>query len=438
MGKKYKTWQDREHDRQKVLAQVADLLRIAALEAAVNVVDEPSDGDVPGLDAPYLAPAALEPEVYNDTNKNNDFPEMQLFNRTRLDAQKEAEMGETLTDLTTDFHNEKVKQKETTFGMWSDSYTDENAFEDADMKLGDNHSDEEESFKDTMEFPAVQPPYTNGVGEPNPAYEDVNRDTYNVTLHAEKDAPVQPGKDKTRNEGVGYTANSKAYKNPYAELVWGSNAFLEVSGRQLKAQKILNTSDSIEERGLPIMEDVGSLVDHKPRHDIKFKGLNVRIEYPQWSVKPASDGTEKMMGADYGSIIGYIGADGDELDVYVGPNHDSNHVYVMYKCHANTGEYDEDKVMLGFNSESEAINAFMVGRQPNEYGGHHEMTWKAFVKELSLLEVDDDEGSDKEAVALIDWPTDGKTDNIDAREDLQDLSIPRDQDTEQMKYGHKK
>lgn len=433
MGKKYKTWQDREYNNQKILAQVADLLRQATLEAAVDLITKDDDGDVPGLDAPYTAPMAIEPETYNDNNKSLDFPEMQLFNRTRLDAQKSAEMGETLTDLATDFHNEKGNQKETTFGMWSDSYSDENAFEDADMKLGSD----EDSIKDTMEFPAVQPPYTNGIGEPNPAYEDVNRDTYNVTLHAEKNAPVQPGKNETRNEGVGYTANSKTYKNPYADHVWGASSFVEVPGRQLKAQEILNTSDSIEERGLPQMEELSPTVSKKQKQDIKFKDIPIVIEYPQWSVKPASDGTEKMMGADYGYIPGYIGADGDELDVYVGPNHDSNHVYVMYKCHVDTGDYDEDKVMVGFNSESEAVNAFMVGRQPSEYGGNHEMTWKAFLKDLKKLKPGVDEGSDKEAVSLIDWPIDGKTDNIDAREDLQDLSIPRPQATEQMKYGKK-
>jgi hypothetical protein len=46
------------------------------------------------------------------------------------------------------------------------------------------------------------------------------------------------------------------------------------------------------------------------------------------------------------------------LDAYVGPNHDSSLVVVIHQHDPDTGKYDEDKVMLGFDSTEEAIGAY--------------------------------------------------------------------------------
>jgi len=59
-----------------------------------------------------------------------------------------------------------------------------------------------------------------------------------------------------------------------------------------------------------------------------------------------------------GKIRGTEGSDGDKLDVYVGDNHDSSLVVVIHQHNPWDGAYDEDKVMLGFESLEEAIGAY--------------------------------------------------------------------------------
>jgi hypothetical protein len=44
---------------------------------------------------------------------------------------------------------------------------------------------------------------------------------------------------------------------------------------------------------------------------------------------------------------------------YIGPNSDSAKVFVVHQNDPTTGEYDEDKVMLGFGSENEAREAYL-------------------------------------------------------------------------------
>jgi hypothetical protein len=62
---------------------------------------------------------------------------------------------------------------------------------------------------------------------------------------------------------------------------------------------------------------------------------------------------------DYGYIRGTEGVDGDHVDVYIGPNEEALKVYVVHQNDPVTGKYDEDKVMLGFDSLYEAKKAYM-------------------------------------------------------------------------------
>lgn len=95
---------------------------------------------------------------------------------------------------------------------------------------------------------------------------------------------------------------------------------------------------------------------------IDFQGIKIDVENIKGSTRSGKDkdGSEWSikMHAHYGEIRGTEGADGDKLDVYVGPNHDSGIVVVIHQTEPSTGEYDEDKVMLGFDSVEEAIGAY--------------------------------------------------------------------------------
>lgn len=95
---------------------------------------------------------------------------------------------------------------------------------------------------------------------------------------------------------------------------------------------------------------------------IDFQGLLIDIENKKGSKRTGTDpdghpwSTE--MFSHYGEIRGTEGSDGDLLDAYVGDNHDSGIVVVVHQHNPWDGQYDEDKVMLGYDSIEEAIGAY--------------------------------------------------------------------------------
>jgi len=95
---------------------------------------------------------------------------------------------------------------------------------------------------------------------------------------------------------------------------------------------------------------------------LDFQGLKIDVENLQGSTRKgtAPDGKawETIMHWPYGEIRGTEGTDGDKLDCYVGPNGDSPLVVVIHQRVPETGAFDEDKAMLGFNSEEEAVGAY--------------------------------------------------------------------------------
>lgn len=90
----------------------------------------------------------------------------------------------------------------------------------------------------------------------------------------------------------------------------------------------------------------------------KVHGMDISIENRKGSTRRGTDadGHEwaTKMHADYGYIRGTVGKDKDHVDAYVGPNPESTHVFIIHQNNPATGAYDEDKVMLGFDSAEEA------------------------------------------------------------------------------------
>lgn len=102
--------------------------------------------------------------------------------------------------------------------------------------------------------------------------------------------------------------------------------------------------------------------NYKKRH-LKFQGMDVSIENEAGSVRSGQgkDGHkwQTQMCNHYGYIRRTEGPDGDHVDVYLGPNEDAPYAYVVHQMKPSTGEYDEDKCMLGFDSEAEAKAAYL-------------------------------------------------------------------------------
>ena len=95
---------------------------------------------------------------------------------------------------------------------------------------------------------------------------------------------------------------------------------------------------------------------------IDFQGLHIDVEVVagDYREKMGKDGKpwKRLMHAHYGELPDCLGYDGDPLDVYVGSNHDSSIVVVIHQHDPDTGEYDEDKVVIGCDSIEEAIGLY--------------------------------------------------------------------------------
>lgn len=95
----------------------------------------------------------------------------------------------------------------------------------------------------------------------------------------------------------------------------------------------------------------------EPLRHAQFAGFPIVIENPVGSVR-SGDGWSVTMKHPYGFISRTEGTDGDEVDVFLGPNERASKAYVIHTRNTETHEFDEDKVMLGFNGADDAIAAF--------------------------------------------------------------------------------
>ena len=102
---------------------------------------------------------------------------------------------------------------------------------------------------------------------------------------------------------------------------------------------------------------------HPLQGQTKVHGMDISIENKKGSARSGvdKDGHEwhTKMHYDYGYIRGTVGVDKDHLDAYVGPSPESEIVYIVNQNDPVTGDFDEQKVMLGFNSEAEAKAAYL-------------------------------------------------------------------------------
>ena len=115
--------------------------------------------------------------------------------------------------------------------------------------------------------------------------------------------------------------------------------------------------------GEPSQEQASDGAYKKPR--MQWQGLTLAIENPAGSVRRgvnrSGEAWEIRMTYDYGEVLDSMGVDGDPVDIYMGPNPDAPMVYVVHQnTYGDWSRYDEDKCMLGFDSQAEAEQAFLT------------------------------------------------------------------------------
>jgi hypothetical protein len=110
----------------------------------------------------------------------------------------------------------------------------------------------------------------------------------------------------------------------------------------------------------------------KTTNIMNFKGLSIVIENPIGSIRTGVDKKgnpwQTKFFYPYGYISGTKGADGDGIDCFIGNNVTSNKVFVIHQTDGN-GTFDEDKIMLGFDSKEQARDAYLAHYNTQGYIG---------------------------------------------------------------------
>lgn len=112
----------------------------------------------------------------------------------------------------------------------------------------------------------------------------------------------------------------------------------------------------------PDPSDAQKLAGNYRKGQFHWNGWTIAIETPAGSIRRGRN----RLGVEWSHQIpvhyGYIrrtesDADGDHIDVFVGPDPESPVVFVVDQVKGNS-QFDEHKVMIGFMSEAEAIDAY--------------------------------------------------------------------------------
>ena len=121
--------------------------------------------------------------------------------------------------------------------------------------------------------------------------------------------------------------------------------------------------------------------NYKKGHAV-WNGMNLTIENAKGSERsgtgPDGETWSVTMPAHYGYFKMTEGADGEHVDFYMGEAPDADYVMWVDQADADTGKFDEHKIMVGFPSRGPALTAyhggFSDGRGYDRIGGFFEGT----------------------------------------------------------------
>lgn len=130
---------------------------------------------------------------------------------------------------------------------------------------------------------------------------------------------------------------------------------------QTIGEKVAQAEAETEQNPTEAQKEAGN---YKKGH-VRIGQFDITVENPKGSVRRGTDASgkawEQTMRNTYGYIRGTEGVDGDHIDVFLTDDIDGwngRRVYVVDQYNED-GTFDEHKVMLGFNDEDDARNAYL-------------------------------------------------------------------------------
>lgn len=199
--------------------------------------------------------------------------------------------------------------------------------------------------------------------------------------------------------------------------------------------------------------------DYKKGH-VKIQDFDIAIENPKGSVRSGvdKDGKEwsQEMHNTYGYFEGTKGKDSDDVDCFIGPNPLSEDIFVIDQLDKD-GNFDEHKVMLGFDSSEEAREAYLSNYEDG-WTGLGDITkvniedfrkWvqkddvrsKPFTEYLKVTD-DMDPNEDGDERVFVNWDADKLMEYYDKvrkrkvpKEDYPSLKVKDDEELGEEKYA---
>lgn len=190
--------------------------------------------------------------------------------------------------------------------------------------------------------------------------------------------PAVPGKPAASAKPNASPANAQPMRGPARPTsaspqppqkptpVHAPTAGAKKNGEIIDVEKALITYSEVrsaaQEAEKPKSKEQKKVGNYKKGH-VWIQGLNITIETPKGKKRSGHDpdGSKwsSTMAGDYGYIRGTLGADGDQIDVCIGKHPKSNDVFVIDQIDAETGDFDEHKVFLGYRKPKAALRDYL-------------------------------------------------------------------------------
>jgi hypothetical protein len=171
-------------------------------------------------------------------------------------------------------------------------------------------------------------------------------DAENIALAARRD---------TNDDALGAEAEGYPTSEGAAELDAGS----QVNAIDAAANEAATSPTNDRPEPTEAQKEAGNYKKGK----VRLHGLDISIENPKGSTRKGKDQDGKEWSSEmkhhYGDIKGTTGADGDSIDVFIGDNPESQKVFVVDQVDPKTGNFDEVKVMMGFDDAETAKSGYL-------------------------------------------------------------------------------
>lgn len=158
---------------------------------------------------------------------------------------------------------------------------------------------------------------------------------------------------------------------------------VESAANARKIELAANEAATSPTNNLPEPTEAQKEAGNYKKGKVRLHGLDISIENPKGSTRKGKDQDGKEWSSEmkhhYGDIKGTTGADGDSIDVFIGDNHESQKVFIVDQIDPKTGEFDEVKVMMGFDD----VDAAKKG-----YSSNYDKGWKG-LGEITEASVND-------------------------------------------------